>query len=313
MATDVSSPTPPMRSATTAPLRRIRRQRGPPPRPRPPPIRTQYYLEEIDAQAGLFPPNRRALMRGDHQRTHNPRPGTRYALLIDVAGEDEAEGDAIARSMLRSPRRDATAVTVVEVDTDSGRIPGSGGRRIQPIYRTVDRHLWLGIKHTTLYSRIVALAQHWRAIFVVVDATGIGAGLASFLEARLGNSREGGPVIPVLFSPRVKSDLGWNFLAIVETGRYLDYVGSEGSADTRQFWHEVAACQYEARPGPGRLIRWGVTEPPGYDGVIAFGHDDLLISAALVAILDQQLWPRTGDSAFVPRPDELQEIDGAPW
>lgn len=141
-----------------------------------------------------------------------------------------------------------------------------------------------------------------------MHATGIGAGLAGFLQARLGRAGESGRVIPLLFSPRVKSDLGSSFLAVVETGRYRAY-RSDGEPDTRQFWYEVAACHYETRPGPGRLLRWGVTEPPRYDGVIARGHDDLLISAAVVATLDQQLWPSTGESALVQRPDELETID----
>ena len=261
-------------------------------------IKTQYYLEEIDAQGGLFPPMRRALMRGDHQRRHEPEPGKRYALLLDVGGEDETEGDPLERQMLTNPRRDATALTVVEVDTEYGKLPR---------YRTVDRRLWLGVKHASLYQQILALARHWAAVWVVVDATGVGAGLASFLEKALGER-----VIPVLFSQRVKSDLGWDFVGIVETGRYRDYAKDE-QPDTRQFWYEVEACQYEVRPGPGQTMRWGVWENPAYDGLVAYGHDDLLISAALTAILDKQAWPGTGQSAVVQTRDALEEIDTAQW
>jgi hypothetical protein len=261
-------------------------------------VRTQYFLEEIDAQAGLFPPARRALMRGHHPRRHEPEPGKRYALLIDVAGEDETEGDALARSMLQNTRRDATAITVVEIDWQYGQLP---------YYNTVDRHLWLGTRHTRLYEQIVALAAHWHAMYVIVDATGVGAGLASFLEKRLRDR-----VIPIQFSPRVKSDLGWNFLAVVETGRYHDYADDQ-KQDTRQFWYEAGACQYEVRPGPGRFMKWGVTETPAYDGVIARGHDDLLISAALTSIIDQQDWPGTGRSAWVAKPDDLADVDSAGW
>lgn len=261
-------------------------------------IKTQYYLEEIDAQGGLFPEIRRALMRGDHPRRHEPRDGQRYALLIDVAGEDEQAGDALTRATLVNKKRDATALTVVEVDTGFGRLP---------TYRAVDRRLWLGIKHTSLHGQITALARHWNAVWVIVDATGIGAGLGSFLTRSLGEK-----VIPVLFSPKVKSDLGWNFLGIVETGRYRDYIDDQ-KPDTRQFWYEVGHCQYEVRDGPGQAMRWGVWESPGYDGVIAYGHDDLLISAALTAILDQQDWPGTGESAVVEHPDELDEIDQGEW
>ncbi|MBN1247135.1 MAG: hypothetical protein JXC32_05715, partial [Anaerolineae bacterium] len=70
-------------------------------------IRTQFYLEPIDGSGGLFPPQRRALMHGNHERRHEPEPGHRYAILVDVAGEDEVEGDAMDRVMLANPKRDA--------------------------------------------------------------------------------------------------------------------------------------------------------------------------------------------------------------
>ncbi len=127
-----------------------------------------------------------------------------------------------------------------------------------PHYRAVDRHLWLGVRHTSLFDRIVALAGHWRAAWIVVDATGIGAGLASFLAQALP-----GRVQPVVFSSKRKSELGWDFVAAVETGRYKDYV-DDGQPETRQFWYEVARCEYEILPGPGARIRWGVWESPVY-------------------------------------------------
>ena len=261
-------------------------------------IKTQYFLETIDAQGGLFDALRRALMRGQHQRQHEPTPNRRYALLIDVAGEDETPGDPLQRMMLQNPKRDATALTVVEIDLQPGQLPH---------YRVVDRKLWLGIKHASLYAQILALAQHWHTMFVVVDATGIGAGLASFLAQALKDK-----VIPVVFSDKVKSDLGWNFIGIIETGRYRDYAHDD-QPDTRQFWHEVEACQYQVRSGPGQPLSWGVWESPAYDGLIAHGHDDALISAALVAILDNLSWPTTGDSAVVQQPDVLDEIDSGEW
>jgi len=261
-------------------------------------IRTQYFLEEIDAQGGLFPPLRRALMRGDHERRHEPVPGRRYAILVDVAGEDEQEGDAQARMLLGNTKRDATALTVVDVDAPYGQLP---------TYRAVDRKLWLGVKHASLYGQILALANHWHAMFVVVDSTGVGAGLSSFLAKALADR-----LIAVLFSPKVKSDLGWDFLAIVETGRYQDYVDDQ-QPDTRQFWYEVESCQQEIRRGPGQSMKWGVWETPAYDGLIARGHDDLLISAALTGALDKQQWPGTGESAVVETDDALDEIDQGEW
>jgi len=269
-------------------------------------VKTQFYLETIDGSGGLFPPARRALMRGDHRRRHAPDPGHRYAILVDVAGEDEIEGSQLDRMMLANPRRDATAITIVDLTLPQNAPQDAPGAR-QRVYRTVDRQIHLGTRHTALYAKIVALAQHWHAPWIIVDATGVGAGLASFLVRALGNR-----VTPVEFSPNVKSDLGWDFLAIVETGRYRDYLPDQ-APDTRQFWYEVEACQYEIGTGPGKRMKWGCWEAPAYDGLVARGHDDLLVSAALVAILDKRQWPGTGESGVVERGDLLDDIDSGDW
>jgi hypothetical protein len=52
--------------------------------------------------------------------------------------------------------------------------------------------------------------------------------------------------------------------------------------DTRRFWAQVAATTYDVAPGPGKLMRWSVPE--------GRGHDDLMISAALVGVLDGRDW-----------------------
>lgn len=95
-------------------------------------IRTEYFLEELDGENSLFPPHRIAQMQGDHPRQHRATPGKRYALLLDVAGEEESGGDQLAFGMDASSRRDSTALTVVEVDTGS-RADG------RATYRVVDR------------------------------------------------------------------------------------------------------------------------------------------------------------------------------
>ena len=261
-------------------------------------IKTQYFLEAIDDRTGMFPARRRALMRGDHDRQHTPTAGHRYALLIDVAGEDEAAGGPEDRALLKNPKRDATAVTVADVEAVHGDLP---------IYRIVDRRLWLGDAHTALYRELLALARHWRAVWVVVDATGVGAGLASFLKEALGDR-----VIPVQFGRQSKSELGWDFVGVVETGRYRDYAFDD-APDSRQFWYEVKACQRQVRDDPRHTMRWGVWDAVAYDGATAHGHDDLLISAALCALLDDVAWPGPSRGAAVEIGDPLEEIDGTGW
>ncbi|HET7092132.1 MAG TPA: hypothetical protein VFI22_01610, partial [Thermomicrobiales bacterium] len=82
-------------------------------------IQTEYCLRELDGAGSLFPPHRLAQLAGDHPRRHRAEPGKRYALLLDVAGEEEsAFGPA---SFLANARRDSTALTVVEVEESRSR------------------------------------------------------------------------------------------------------------------------------------------------------------------------------------------------
>jgi hypothetical protein len=79
------------------------------------------------------------------------------------------------------------------------------------------RYIWTGSRHTMLYSILKGLAVEWHVSYVVVDSTGVGAGLASFLDKALP-----GRVIPFVFTSKSKSDLGWRFLGVIETGRYKE-------------------------------------------------------------------------------------------
>ena len=49
---------------------------------RHPIIAAEYFLEPMDGSGGLFPAARLALMRGDHPRQRNPRPGERYVACL---------------------------------------------------------------------------------------------------------------------------------------------------------------------------------------------------------------------------------------
>jgi hypothetical protein len=279
-------------------------------------VKTQYKLEEIDEAGRMFPPERMARMKGKHARMRECQPcevcpdgvypaeirGV-YALTVDVAGEAESRAvgeyeSELEGEMLREaePRKDSTVVTVFEVDLEGLSDPLRGF----PTYRVVDRHWWTGVKHAQLYSAILDLVDHWQAAFVVVDATGVGAGVASFLAQRLGDWKGEPPglVVPYTFSLASKSALGWNFLSVVETGRYKEYA-DDGAPDTRQFWREVEECEFEVLPGPGQRMRWGVRDPTV--------HDDMLISAALVAELDKVQWTVEVESEVIEAPP------GWPW
>jgi hypothetical protein len=234
-------------------------------------IQTEYFLKELDGDGGLFGPDRRALMAGAHGRELAASPGKFYALLVDVAGENEndLEGEELR---LAEPKKDSTVVTVVEVE-----IPQGQDLVTHPTYRVVQRYVWTGVKHTSVHGRLVGLARDtWRARWVVVDATGVGSAVSSFLDKALPNK-----VIPFVFTSKSKSDLGWGFAGVIDSGRFKDYVFDD-AWDTKMFWKQLEAVEYEVRPGPGQLMKWGVKDPAV--------HDDLVMSAALVAVLDGQDW-----------------------
>jgi hypothetical protein len=242
-------------------------------------IRTEYELEVLDGEGGLFPPQRVAQLLGDHPRIHVAQPGKRYAGLLDVAGEEE-EGSG-PEAFDNASRRDSTALTIVEVETGGKGTPPERGHDL-PLYRVVDRMAWTGTKHVALHEQLVDLARTvWKLSALVVDATGVGAGLASFLADRL----SGGPrriiVEPFVFTGSSKSQLGWDFLGLIDGGRIKEYV-VDGADITRIYRHQLAACTYEVLPGPGKLLRWSVPA--------SRGHDDLLISTALTARLDAIDW-----------------------
>jgi nitroreductase len=309
-------------------------------------VKTQYFNEEIDAEGGLFPPDRRARMQGDHPPHTAPRPAQTYAFLLDVGGEDqlgdqlalpgfEAEPDRAPRSAFDG-RRDATALTIVAVDLETLADPLLAA----PTYRAVHRQQWVGTRHARLYAELRDLARLWQPIYFVVDATGVGAGLASFLKNALGPD----VLQAVTFNAEFKSRLGWGFLAVCDAGRWREWSGEVGgqmskvggevlevggqttdagdqapemaepirlpTSDLQHlFWTQLTHCQYEIRPGPGRALAWGVPAGTRDAATGALVHDDLLLSAALCAELDRLPWrPATGPAVILRAADPLVEL-----
>jgi len=235
-------------------------------------FRTQYALEEVDEATGMFSAARQARMRGDHPRQEGPRPDARYAFLLDVAGVDWDPG-------MPHADRDLTALTVVWI-----------GQERPPTYRVVNRYGWRGEPHPQVAAAVLDLAARWNPARVVVDATGLGTGLASSLQVELGER-----VLPVTITAGRKSSMGWALLALCDAGRLLDH-RPDGSPEQRAFWEEVAAARYELRAGGGQHLAWGA--PPG-------AHDDWLLSLALVTVLEEDWMPPPAAAVLAPRSDSL--------
>jgi len=264
-------------------------------------VKTQFFSEEIDAEGGMFPPARRDVMRGSHPCCGQPDSDRIYAMLLDVAGEDEsATGNS---GDLSNRRRDSTALTIVEVDLATLQ----DDLLRAPTYRCVHRRLWTGFKHTTLYGQLLGLIETWQPQAVVIDATGIGAGLASFLQKRFPSR-----VIPFLFNHVSKSKLGWDFISVCDSGRWQepDTSGSDDqSALQALFQRQLESCQYRVNDSPGRLMSWGVPDGTRDPLTGDLMHDDLVISAALCAVLDTCQWYDPAPALVVRREDPLFDMD----
>ncbi|NPV77509.1 MAG: hypothetical protein HPY59_14205 [Anaerolineae bacterium] len=265
-----------------------------------PMVRTQFFSEEIDAEGALFTPQRIALMQGSHPPAVTPMAERQVAFLLDVAGVDE-EAAAAGVEELANPRRDSTALTIVQVDLSTCDDPLIAA----PTYRVLCRFLWTGSPQPDLYSALRSLAEAWQPLKIVVDATGIGAGLAGFLERAFP-----GKVIPFTFTASSKSKLAWDFLAIIDAGRWKEPALSEQDpAFTRLFFKQLAFIQYEILPGPQKTIRWSVPEGLRDTESGDLVHDDLVMSSALSGALDALPWAAPGQAIVIPSQDPLKELD----
>jgi hypothetical protein len=309
-----------------------------------PMVRTQFFSEEIDAEGGMFPPACIAMMKGSHSSQDGPAAGCIYCILVDVAGEDEGvtsiethPGKNIGAgdlASLQNPGRDSTALTIVQVDLSTMADPIIKA----PSYLVVFRRQWIGVKHARLYAEIKALADCWRARWLVIDATGVGAGLASFL----GNAMPG-KVLPFVFNSKNKSELGWSFLGVIDSGRWKEFnpanysgiFDHRGTEDTEkgkelskeknngdndrypgndighqmEFFHQLEFCQFEIVPGPEKKMRWGVVDGTRDPATGELVHDDLVLSAALVGVLEEQAWGSSSPAVVIQGVDPLAEMD----
>ena len=189
--------------------------------------------------------------------------------------------------------RDSTVLTIFQIDTSSLNDPLIG----KPTYRVVNWFAWQGVKHSSLYGTIISLVDGWSPFRVIIDATGVGAGLANFLADRLGSR-----LIPFEFTQSSKSDLGWGFLSTIETGRY-----KEPHPLDEEMSNQLEYCQYTILEGPGKVMRWGV--PDGTRSAVSgeLVHDDYILSAALICLLDREGWG-VGKSQVLEPKDILQEL-----
>jgi hypothetical protein len=228
-------------------------------------FRTQYALLPITQGGGFLSRQQIALVLGEHQRQSQPEGKRTYIAGVDLAGEPlpcpfpfKGEGRG----------RDSTVITIAEVDAASPS---------QPVLKVVEQYQWTGTPHSQLYPQMTDILKNvWNCHRIVVDATGIGQPVASFLRKELGSK-----VVPFVISSRSKSDMGFELLSFVNSGR-LKLYKQDGSREYKETLFELERARAQYRPN--QTVNFYVDPQEG--------HDDFLLSLALVAQAAKNLSPR---------------------
>jgi hypothetical protein len=229
---------------------------------------TQYRLLPIHGGGSFLSAQQREQLQGEHERRHRGEAGRTYVAGIDLAGEEEAD-----IPLTVNPGRDATVVTIAEL-----YFPAGESIVRESYLRIVEHYRWTGKKHTELYAQLVDILKNvWHCRRVVVDATGVGEPVASFLKKALGSR-----VTPFKFTQPGKSELGFNLLASINSGRLKMYKG-DGSDEYQDFRREMETAKSQYRPS--RTMNFYV-DP-------AQGHDDFLMSLALTVEAGRLYEPKT--------------------
>lgn len=212
---------------------------------------TQYCLLPIRSGGGFLNNQQRAQLAGKHQRKHQAEKDKVYIAGIDLAGE--AEEETRTKLKVLKKRQDSTVVTIGELDfsvTDE--------IQKQPRLNVIEHYWWTGKKHTQLYAQLVDILENvWHCRRVVIDATGIGQPVSSFLKKSLGSR-----IMLFTFTAQSKSRLGFNLLAAINSGRLKMYTG-DGSAEYRQFWFEIERAKSKFRPN--KTMNFYVDPREGHD------------------------------------------------
>jgi len=233
-------------------------------------FRTQYLLLPIKGGGGFLTRQQIVGMIGAHDRLREPQPGAVYIAGIDLAGErEQTKEESLAASR---HKLDSTVITIAQVDTTQL----SSSTLVQPTIKVVEHYHWTGTPHSQLHPLMVQALKNWKCQRVLVDATGIGQPVASFLRKELGSR-----IVPFTFTQKSKSDMGFEFLSFANSGRLRLY-----KKDSSQAYQETMLQLERARSQyrPNQTMNFYVDPSQG--------HDDFLMSLALVAEAARDFSPR---------------------
>ena len=231
-------------------------------------FRTQYALLPITRGGGFLSRQQIALMLGEHHRQSHPEGKGAYIAGIDLAGEHEPEMTEGAPGNDRGRGCDSTVITIAEVAATNPS---------QPVLKVVEQYQWTGTPHSQLFTQMTDILKNvWNCRRIVVDATGIGQPVASFLRKELGSR-----VIPFVITSKSKSDMGFELLSFVNSGR-LKLYKQDGSMEYKETLFELEKARVRYRPNQTMNFYVDPQE----------GHDDFLVSLALVVQAAKGLSPR---------------------
>jgi len=233
-------------------------------------FRTQYLLLPIRGGGGFLTRQQIVSMHGSHERRQDPEEGKVYIAGIDLAGErEETKEQALAAAR---QKLDSTVITIAEVET----VQRAATPLVEPVLKVVEHYHWTGTPHSQLYSSMVKAIKRWRCQKVLVDATGIGQPVASFLRKELGSR-----IMPFTFTQKSKSDMGFEMLSFINSGR-LHIYRQDGSNEYKELMSQSEKARSQYRPN--QTMNFYVYPQEG--------HDDFLVSLALVAEAARDFSPR---------------------
>ncbi|MEO7019415.1 MAG: hypothetical protein ABI234_04630 [Ktedonobacteraceae bacterium] len=254
-------------------------------------IQTQYCLHSIDGAGYLLNALQQTLLQGQHAWENEPDDDGWYIASMDVAGEERLDPGQSTTTLVRSAsartRRDSTVITLGRVQYNELHLPS---------IEIVHQEWWTGRSHNDQYAAALALVERWNAHMLVIDATGLGAGLASLLANYLGHAR----VRQFTFTRTSKSHLAYQMLALINSGRLKLYARAHAPAQIyTECWQQLTRARYRL-PAPEILDMH--VDP-------ADGHDDFLISLALLTEAVNDLNQPIVSSAWL-RPRSLYRNEG---
>jgi len=251
-----------------------------------PAIQTQYLLRPISGAGYLLNNLHHVLLQGSHPWEEAPTSDGWYIAGMDVAGEERPAPGLATGSHIASSKRDSSVITIGRVFFNELNLP---------CIDVVHHQWWTGRAHLEQYAAVIALVEHWGIRSLVIDATGLGAGLASLLLSKFSPER----IVPFTFTRPAKSRLAYQFLSLLTSGRLKLYEPQQApTAIYNECWQQLrrARCRL---PAPETLDFY--VDP-------ADGHDDFLISLALLTEAVQSL--ASPATSTLIRPARLYDTEG---